>query len=173
MHLATTNAITKATQGQFLIQTVSYSMRYDKKFSQLTPTQSLGLMEISCPPPLPPKSEIPSFCHWSQKDADQSQLIPSPNPTCIWWPHSPPRRRWHPPSCTHTIGPPRSITLQNHQNHPTHYTWRPVQITLRPHLNTTPTPQISRPSHTTHTPTTKNRPKPRPFTTHESTTIQK
>jgi len=43
MHLTTTEAIRRAAHGQSVTQTVSYSLRYDKKRSQLTPTQSLGL----------------------------------------------------------------------------------------------------------------------------------
>ena len=45
MHLATTEAISRAAHGQSVTQAVSYSraLRYDKKRSQLTPTQSLGL----------------------------------------------------------------------------------------------------------------------------------
>ena len=43
MHLAALNAITKATKGHALTQSVSYSMRYDRKQSQLSPIQSLGL----------------------------------------------------------------------------------------------------------------------------------
>jgi len=36
MHLATTEAIRRATHGQSVTQAVSFSLRYDKKFSQLT-----------------------------------------------------------------------------------------------------------------------------------------
>jgi len=43
MHLATVEAIRRASQGQALALTVSYSLRYDKNSSQLTPTQNLGL----------------------------------------------------------------------------------------------------------------------------------
>jgi len=45
MHLATVKAIRRASQGhgQALALTVSYSLRYDKNSSQLTPTQNLGL----------------------------------------------------------------------------------------------------------------------------------
>jgi len=43
MHLAALNAITKAAKGHALTQSVSYSMRYDRKQSQLSPIQSLGL----------------------------------------------------------------------------------------------------------------------------------
>jgi len=42
MHLATTEAIRRAAHGQSVTQAVSYSLRYDKKRSQLTPTQNLG-----------------------------------------------------------------------------------------------------------------------------------
>jgi len=43
MHLATTEAIRRAAHGQALALAVSYSLRYDKHSSQLTPTQNLGL----------------------------------------------------------------------------------------------------------------------------------
>jgi len=43
MHLATVEAIHRASQGQALALAVSYSLRYDKNSSQLTPTQNLGL----------------------------------------------------------------------------------------------------------------------------------
>ena len=43
MHLATVNAIRRAAQGQALALAVSYSLRYDKNSSQITPTQNLGL----------------------------------------------------------------------------------------------------------------------------------
>ena len=43
MHLATAEAIHRASQGQALALAVSYSLRYDKNSSQLTPTQNLGL----------------------------------------------------------------------------------------------------------------------------------
>jgi len=43
MHLATVEAICRASQGQALALAVSYSLCYDKNFSQLTPTQNLGL----------------------------------------------------------------------------------------------------------------------------------
>jgi len=43
MHLATVEAIRHASQGQALALAVSYSLRYDKNSSQLTPTQNLGL----------------------------------------------------------------------------------------------------------------------------------
>ena len=42
MHLATIEAIRRAAHGQSVTQAVSYSLRYDKKRSQLTPTQNLG-----------------------------------------------------------------------------------------------------------------------------------
>ena len=50
MHLATTEAIRRAAHGQSLTQAVSYSLRYDKKRSQLTPTQSLGLWKSAVLP---------------------------------------------------------------------------------------------------------------------------
>jgi len=43
MHLATVEAIRRASQDQALALAVSYSIRYDKNSSQLTPTQYLGL----------------------------------------------------------------------------------------------------------------------------------
>ena len=43
MHLATVEAIRRASQGQALALAVSHSLRYDKNSSQLTPTQNLGL----------------------------------------------------------------------------------------------------------------------------------
>jgi len=43
MHLATVEAMHRASQGQALALAVSYSLRYDKNSSQLTPTQNLGL----------------------------------------------------------------------------------------------------------------------------------
>jgi len=43
MHLATTEVIRRAAHDQSVTQVVSYSLRYDQKRSQLTPTQSLGL----------------------------------------------------------------------------------------------------------------------------------
>ena len=45
MHLATVEAIRRASQGLALALTVSYSLRYDNNSSQLTPTlwQTLGL----------------------------------------------------------------------------------------------------------------------------------
>jgi len=42
MHLATTEAIRRAAHGQSVTQAVFYSLRYDKKRSQLAPTQNLG-----------------------------------------------------------------------------------------------------------------------------------
>jgi len=42
-HLATAEAIHRASQGQALALVVSYSLQYDKNSSQLTPTQNLGL----------------------------------------------------------------------------------------------------------------------------------
>jgi len=50
MHLATTEAIRRAAHGQSVTQAVSYSLRYDKKRSQLTPTQSLGLWKSTVLP---------------------------------------------------------------------------------------------------------------------------
>jgi len=50
MHLATTEAIRRAAHGQSVTQTVSYSLRYDKKRSQLTPTQNLGLWKSTVLP---------------------------------------------------------------------------------------------------------------------------
>ena len=47
MHLATVEAIHRASQGQALTLAVSYSLRYDKNSSQLTPTQNLlGLWKV-------------------------------------------------------------------------------------------------------------------------------
>ena len=43
MHLATAEALRRASQGQTLALAVSYSLRYDKNSSQFTPTQNLGL----------------------------------------------------------------------------------------------------------------------------------
>ena len=43
MHLTTVEAIRRASQGQALAVAVSYSLRYYKNSSQLTPTQNLGL----------------------------------------------------------------------------------------------------------------------------------
>jgi len=43
MHLATVEAIRRASQGQALALAVSYSLRYDTNSSQLTPTQNLSL----------------------------------------------------------------------------------------------------------------------------------
>jgi len=40
MHLATTEAIRRTAHGQSVTQALSYPLRYDKKRSQLTPTQS-------------------------------------------------------------------------------------------------------------------------------------
>jgi len=57
MHLATTEAIRRAAHGQSVTQAVSYSLRYDKKCSQLTPTQNLGL-EIYCTTSFPLESAI-------------------------------------------------------------------------------------------------------------------
>ena len=50
MHLATTEAIRRAALGQSVTTAVSYSLRYDKKRSQLTPTQSLGLWKSALLP---------------------------------------------------------------------------------------------------------------------------
>jgi len=50
MHLATTEAIRRAAHGQSMIQAVFYSLRYDKKRSQLTPTQNLGLWKSTVLP---------------------------------------------------------------------------------------------------------------------------
>jgi len=50
MHLATTEAIRRAAHGQSVTQAVSYSLRYDKKRSQLTPTQNLGLWKSTVLP---------------------------------------------------------------------------------------------------------------------------
>ena len=43
MHLATVEATRRASQDQALALAVSYSLRYEKNPSQLTPTQNLGL----------------------------------------------------------------------------------------------------------------------------------
>ena len=43
MHLATVEVIRRASQGQARALAASYSLRYDKNSSQLTPTQNLGL----------------------------------------------------------------------------------------------------------------------------------
>jgi len=43
MHLATVKAIRRASQDQALALAVSYSLKYDKNSSQITPTQNLGL----------------------------------------------------------------------------------------------------------------------------------
>jgi len=43
MHLATVEAIRRASQGQALALAVSYSLHYDKNSSKLTSTQNLGL----------------------------------------------------------------------------------------------------------------------------------
>jgi len=43
IHLATVEAIRRASQGQALALAVSYSLRSDKNSCQLTPTQNLGL----------------------------------------------------------------------------------------------------------------------------------
>ena len=45
MHLATVEAIRRASQGQALALAISYSLRYDKNSSQLTPSQNLGLLK--------------------------------------------------------------------------------------------------------------------------------
>ena len=50
MHRATTEAIRRATHGQSVTQTVSYSLRCDKKRSQLIPTQNLGLRKSTVLP---------------------------------------------------------------------------------------------------------------------------
>ena len=50
IHLATTESIRRAAYGHFVTQTVSYSLRYDKKRSQLTPTQNLGLWKSTVLP---------------------------------------------------------------------------------------------------------------------------
>jgi len=55
MHLATTEAIRRAAHGQSVTQAVAYSLRYDKKRSQLTPTQSLGLLKSTV---------LPHFLHY-------------------------------------------------------------------------------------------------------------
>jgi len=50
MHLATTEAIRRAAHGQSVTRAVSYSLRNDKKCSQLTPTQNLGLWKCTVLP---------------------------------------------------------------------------------------------------------------------------
>jgi len=50
MHLATTETICRAAHGQSVTQVVSYSLRYDKKRFQLTPTQSWGLRKSAVLP---------------------------------------------------------------------------------------------------------------------------
>jgi len=50
MHLASTEAIQRTAHGQSVTQAVSYSLRYDKKRSQLTPTQNLGLRKSTVLP---------------------------------------------------------------------------------------------------------------------------
>jgi len=50
MYFATTETIRRAAHGQSVTQTVSYSLRYDKNRSQLTPTQSLGLWKSTVLP---------------------------------------------------------------------------------------------------------------------------
>jgi len=50
MHLATEEAIRRASQGQALALAVSYSLRYDKNSSQLTPTQNLSLWKSTVLP---------------------------------------------------------------------------------------------------------------------------
>jgi len=61
MHLATTVAIRRAAHGQPVTQAVSYSLFYDQKRSQLTPTQNLGRgarREIYCTTSFPPESAL-------------------------------------------------------------------------------------------------------------------
>jgi len=55
MHLATVEATRRASQGQALALAVSYSLRYDKNSSQLTPTQNLGLWKAISTAPLSPE----------------------------------------------------------------------------------------------------------------------
>ena len=50
MHLATTEAIQRTAHGQSVTQAVSYSLRYDKKCSQPTPTQNVGLWKSTVLP---------------------------------------------------------------------------------------------------------------------------
>jgi len=52
MHLATTEAIRRAAaaHGQSVTQAVCYSIRYDEKRSQLTPTQNMGLWKSTVLP---------------------------------------------------------------------------------------------------------------------------
>jgi len=50
MQLATTEAIRRATHGQSVTQAVYYFLRYDKKRSQLTTTQNLGLWKSTVLP---------------------------------------------------------------------------------------------------------------------------
>jgi len=61
MHLATVEAIRRASQGQALALAVSYSLRYDKNSSQHTPTQNLGLRKSIVLPHFllfPPKNGV-------------------------------------------------------------------------------------------------------------------
>jgi len=73
MHLAITEAIRRAVQGQSVTQAVSYSLRYDKTCSQLTPTQNLGLWKTTA---------LPHFLqnlHYIQSTTDIKKLQTSLN----------------------------------------------------------------------------------------------
>jgi len=50
MHLATTEAIRRTAHGQSVAQAVSYSFRYNKKRSQPTPPQNLGVWKSTVLP---------------------------------------------------------------------------------------------------------------------------
>jgi len=70
MHLATVQAIRRASQGQALALAVSYSLRYDKNSSQLTPTQNLGLWKSNSTTPLSQEPALHSQRHRHQKKAN-------------------------------------------------------------------------------------------------------
>jgi len=75
MHLATVEAIRRASQGQALALAVSYSLRYDKNSSQLTPTQNLGLWKSIV---LPHFLQNLCYIHW-HSDTDIKKMQTSLN----------------------------------------------------------------------------------------------
>jgi len=73
VHLATVEAIRRAFQGQALALAVSYSLRYDKNFSQLTPTENFGLWKATV---------LPNFLQnlrYIHSDTDIKKMQTSPN----------------------------------------------------------------------------------------------
>jgi len=114
MHLTNVEAIRCASQGQALALAVSYSLRYDKNSSQLTPTQNLGLWNSVTS--LSSEPALHSQRHRHKKNANQPQSVPDTTPPCIWRPHRTLGRHRNPSPSTHKVRSPRPTTLSTHHD---------------------------------------------------------